>query len=294
MSDFGVLYFNHGRPHLARLVTSLWSLRKHYQGRVAVADTGHSGGVIERIEADSRLNVEIVKVAFLARPKNSCYCMKASLWRDSPFGSTLFLDSDTLPVRDPAPLIGIICAAGNPGFVVTRFSNWLTSGDIYRGRLEKWRGVRIGNNSGEYEKSIDVESLVDKNVNEPHPAINTGVMGWRDDARTTLKLWERVTRAGWKAPFTDEYAAQLLLRKVPHTLVADRYNCSPIYGSEKAQAIIWHFHGSKHCLRDGGRGEHGHPLWFPVFREAWDADVAGITKWAPADDRALAAHLPIA
>lgn len=287
--EFGVLLFNHGTAHCARLVVAIHSLRKHYGGPVTILDTGRSGGIVEKIAADKRLEVEARQIPFVERRRNSCYCMKASLWRDSPYDATLFLDADTLVARSIEPLIEIVCSELSPGFVATRFSDWLTTGEMIRGRIEKWHGVKVEADGD--EKPIDVRELIRLSLESPWPAINTGVIGWRDDARKTLRAWERITHAGWRCPFTDELAAQLLVRKWPYVLVADRFNCSPIYGRDKDSAVIWHAHGRKALTRPDGRGAEAHKIWEPVFREVFAGDVGGIREWAPAGDETLAHNM---
>lgn len=284
--DFGVCYFNHNSAHCARLVASLHSLRKHYGGPATILDTGHSGGIVERIAADRRLEVEVKQIAFVQRRKNSCYCMKASLWRDSPYDATLFLDSDTIVARPIDTLIEIACDRALPGFGVTRFGDWLTTGNIVRGRIERWASV--------FYDGIGAADLVRASLDAPHPAINTGVVLMRPSAKggkTTLEAWERLTHAGCRLPWTDELAAQLLIRDRPHVLLSAKFNASPIYYRGSDPAVIWHGHGGKHMTRADGRGEQGHKIWEPVFREVFAGDVGGIRSWGPAGDSTLAHNI---
>lgn len=285
----GVCYFNHGRKHLARLLFSLWSLRKYYHGSVTILDTGTSGGVVEKIAADERLAVEVETIPFKSLAKNSCYVAKAGLWERCPYGITILLDADTLPVKSPEPLFEI-CEAGDGGIVFTRFADWITTGDIMRSRIERWRGVVCKSNDERFYRGINAAELVEASLDAPHAAINTGVVAF--DARSGfLRDWKRLTEEGWRCPFTDELAAQLLIRKHNHTLVDDRWNCSPIYGRNQDKAAIWHAHGSKHLKREDGRGEKGHAIWWPVVEEAWRENVGRLREWAPADDTALAFNL---
>jgi hypothetical protein len=282
MSDSGVIFFNHGQRHCARLVVALLSLRRHYRGPATILDTGHSDGIIERIAADQRLAVEVERIPFKALRRHSCYVMKSSLWRHSPYDVTLFLDADTLVARPIDGLLGIIADPKNPGWVVTRFSDWVTTGEIISSRIKQWVNVEC--------EGISVRRLLRLSLESPLPAINTGVVGWRADCEA-LERWERLTRDGWKCSFTDELAAQLLLRQERHTLVADRYNCSPLYGRERDQAVIFHAHGSKHLIRADGRGIVANAIWAPLFREAFAGNVGGIRSWAPAGDDTLAHNL---
>jgi hypothetical protein len=68
-------------------------------------------------------------------------------------------------------------------------------------------------------------------------------------------------------------------------LLTDKYNCSPFHGQKKDEAVVWHFHGKKHC-RDGAV-----ELWFPVFQECMDSNFAGVSEWCPAGDKRLRKYL---
>lgn len=279
----GIVYFNRGTKHLARLTTSLWSLRRMptYDGAVTILDSGQSGGIIEKIASDGRLECDVVRVQVEQLRRNTCYVAKAKLWRSSPYETTIFLDADTLVMGDPSSLFEIVRRDSSGGVAVTHFADWVTTGDIIRGRIEKWRGVRCRGNDERFERNIDVARLVNKSLEAPRAAINTGVMAWHDElARGFLRDWERLTAAGSACPFTDELAAQLLIRTHKHTLVDDRYNCSPIYGKMKREAIVWHAHGGKHLKRADGRGEQGHAIWLPWIVDAWRENVGRIQEWA--------------
>lgn len=284
----GFCYFNHGTKHLARLLVSLASLRRHYGGPVAVLDTGESGGLVERIAGARGLGAELVRIPFEALRRNSCYVAKAGLWRHSPYATTVLLDADTVVARDPAGLFGLVEASESGGVVVTRFSDWVTTGPIVRGRIERWRGVRCPADNRGLLKSISADELVAASLDAPHAAINTGVVGFCREARGFLRDWERLTRAGWRCPLTDEISCQLLLRKYRHTLVGDEFNCSPLFGKRKSQAVIWHAHGHKEFR------EEALPIWWPVIKECWDQNVGGYREWARETDERLATFLDTA
>ena len=291
----GVCYFNHGTKHAARLVASVWSLRmiaKH-AGPVTLFDTGASGGVVEKIASDGRLGLDLQRVPFEQLRRNSCYVAKAGLWRYSPYMTSVLLDADTLPVRPIDRLFEAAEEDGRGCIVVTQFSNWVTTGDIIRGRIERWRDVVIPSDDRAMLRGINAAQLVDASFREPLPAINTGVVAWASEALGVLRDWDRLTRAGWKNPFTDELALQLLLRKFNHHVVGDEWNCSPIYGTPggRAKVKIWHAHGAKHLSRSDGRGDKGHAIWWPAFVEVWRSNAGRIREWAPGDDEALAAYV---
>jgi hypothetical protein len=174
------------------------------------------------------LNVSILEVP---NTDASSRTTKASLWRYSPYIVTLFIDSDTLVLHDPSPLLAL---TQRHGFVVTQFSDWVTTGSRMRKRIMAWRPI------------LSQDDL----QHAPHfgPAINTGVVGWRKDA-SILRPWEDHARRGWEADCTrrliDELACQVLLPKHPHHVASDKWNHSVRFGVDKDPAII-HYHGNKH------------------------------------------------
>jgi len=253
----GIVYFNHGVDYLERLGVSLFSLRKHWRGEVAIVDTKESGDGIYRLA--SRFDVEIIPVKFIQREKNSCYCQKASVWRNSPFVSSLQVDSDTIFASSPQGLLDQISDVKNPPAVLTQFSDWVTTGSPVRERIECWRGVKVGSRNC-WDKTLRPDDLVAASLADDFPAINTGVIGYRGNSQF-LQSWERLTHAGWDRPLTDEIAAQLLARVCKHMIVSDRYNCSPVYGKDCGSAVIWHFHGSRH------RKSQAREIWEPMLSE---------------------------
>lgn len=275
----GVCFFNHGTKHIARLVVAIRSLRKHYDGPVCVLDTGsaESREVMQWLGDDcDELNASVAIFKMQQLRRNSCYCAKPGLWRHSPFARTLLVDSDTLFLRSPEPLFAELDPPSAGGFVVTRFSDWQTTGRIISGRLEKWRGVKCD--------GIDCDKIVEYLQHEHWPAINTGVVAWDREnpvARETLELWERLTLAGWRNPWTDELAAQILIAKRRHFAASEIWNSSVLYARDRENAAIVHHHGGK-SLRpeDGGR-------WIAAYRECCEQNIAGIREWGPATDPRL-------
>ena len=267
----GVIYLNVGTKCLVRLVTSIYSLRRHYNGPIAIMDGGSSGGLCPKIAND----LGALHIGFSARQmkRHTSYNAKSSLWRHSPFDRTMFIDSDTI-VAQP---IDEFFSGENP-LVLTEFSGWKTNGNKIKGRLEQWRGI---------EAPWGVGQVIDQAVNNAYYAINTGVLRWDaeiDEFPKFLEDWEGLTNAGaGKCSFTDELAMQLLyVRGIPDTLiVSDIWNASPIYTKSAFDDVrIWHMHGSKHVTREDGRGHQGQEIWWPVFQEVWEKDICGIQSWA--------------
>lgn len=269
MDSRGVCYFNLNTKCLVRLLVSLHSLRKHYSGSVTILNGGGDEGICDRI--GRACGADVLSIPIVQRRKHTAYTTKAGLWKFSPYETTLLIDSDTVVAGKVEPLLEL--GEKSPGIVVTRFADWISTGRCMSGRISKWRGVKCD--------GIDVEQLIDDSLDAPHAAINTGVVCWdKTYGREFLQDWDRLTVAGWLCPFGDELAAQILLRKHRHTLVDDRFNCSPLYGTNKSKAVIWHFHGHKE------RRPEALPYWNPPFQDVWRNNIAGVREWISAEDRA--------
>lgn len=270
MDSRGVCYFNINTKCLVRLLVSLHSLRKHYSGSVTILNGGGDDGICDRI--GRACGADVLSIPIVQRRKHTAYTTKAGLWKFSPYETTLLIDSDTVVAGKVEPLLEL--GEKSPGIVVTRFADWISTGRCMSGRISKWRGVKCD--------GIDVEQLIDDSLDAPHAAINTGVVCWdKTYGREFLQDWDRLTVAGWLCPFGDELAAQILLRKHKHTLIDDRCNCSPLYGTNKNKAVIWHHHGSKHLRAEAL------PIWGPEFKALWGKDLAGIRQWIDVNERAV-------
>lgn len=263
----GIVFFAYGQRHLARLVVSLNSLRKHYSGEVAILCNGSEEicGLIGRA-----LGAGVFPIPVEVRRRHTAYCTKPTLHRFSPFNTTLLVDADTTFAGNPQPLIEEAC---DSGLVVTQFSNWLTNaGKIVSGRILKWRGVK--------SEGIPVEELIDKSLAESFPAVNTGCIAWdRDLAAKFLVEWEQLTNDGWRCPFSDELSCQLLLRRHLHTMTSCAWNYSALYPHHISKPVIYHQHGAK-CTRPEWL-----PIWMPEFREVWEKNLADVQSWIPEEEK---------
>lgn len=267
----GIVYLNLYEKCLVRLCVSLYSLRKVYDGPVAILNGGGDNGICQKI--GEALEANVVTIPVVQRRRNTAYCTKASLWRHSPFSTNILLDSDTIVLKEPTIMFEL--AEKEPYLCVTRFSNWVTTGKLIKGRIERWRDVQW---SG-------VDKLINDSLDAPHGAVNTGVLSWSDGAEPFLKDWESLTNAGWRCPFTDELACQLLLRKHKHVMLDARYNYSYKYPID-AEPVIAHYHGNKACRPGAARDS-----WLPVYEDCLRRNVAEIKGWTPSGDPALTEYL---
>lgn len=279
----GVLFFSHGTAHCARLLVACHSLRQHYSGPATILDTGESGGIVEKIAAACGL--EVRRIEFVQRRRNSAYCTKSTLWRHSPYDATVYLDADTITLAPLDPLFAHV-ASHPSGVVLTRFAEWASNGKIVGGRVSQWLGMEPLEDVGIYP-----DALAKACLSSPQPAVNTGIFGWRRGASAFMAAWEALTLAGWKKFIPDEISCQLLCAELPHLMLSDAWNFSPVYSRGIERAKIAHFHGHKMVERPDGRGAEGHEIWFPHFLACWRQNLADCQSWLPAGDQHLAAYV---
>jgi hypothetical protein len=222
-----VIYFNRGTKCYIRLLTSIFSLRKHYSGSVVLLQEGDLHPTIFNVLAQMQ-----VEVRPLPESPQSILERKASLWREMREDYAIFLDSDTIIQGGLDEFWGWI---KKYGFVVTQFMNWTTTGSPLRTRIEQWTPM--------------VPDLIQPAL-AYGKAINSGVQGWYKNA-AILPAYEQLTQRGLAARYNrlvaDEVALQLLLPKYPHYLAHYDWNTSARYG-DISRAKIVHYHGRRHCV----------------------------------------------
>ncbi len=238
----GVVYFNRGTGCYIRLLVSLYSLRRHYAGRVAVLQEGKLKPWIRPFLRE--LGADLVELKPSGKP---LLVQKASLWQDTPYDCSMYLDSDTLVMGPVEPFLEW---TATHGFVATRFNDWRTDLPRMRQRIEEWSKV--------------APELIEPAIRFG-PAINSGVQGWTRQA-AILPPYEELTARGaaggcWNL-LLDEIALQLLLPHHAHHLTDSTWNVSGKFGKVERANII-HYHGRKHCLPDNPRCDH----WKRHYRE---------------------------
>lgn len=269
MSD-GVIYMNTGLKHANHVVISLFSLRDHWKGPVAlIAGCDQSEQIFRYCIDDGRLgDLELIRWNAPTRKTSGFksgtqYANKCEMGKLSPFERTVFLDADTLVVDDisdafPRELTEEVR--------LTWFADWWTTDRRMMGRIEPWRDVALREVS---------RSLANK-----LPAINTGVIGFTSLSTKWFEAWREMTlrNVGF---ICDEIAAQLIFPDHPHCILDERWNASVIFSVDKdgkpkrQQDIrIWHGHGFKFLKKPTGRA-----LWMPYYERAVAEGIARINEW---------------
>jgi len=275
MND-GCLFFNAGSRHAIHLIVALASLRKHWQGPVAVVTEVDGPGrrVAEACAEDGRLGaIQVIPSEEVqAGGSGKAYYSKTKLPRLTPFDRTIFLDADVLVVK---PFQELWPEEGEA--VITQFSDWVSTGGKMSQRIKGWREVE--------------PHRVARQLAEKWPAINTGVIAWCGDGGEWAQDWtdtgsRRISFIG------DEIAMQLIFPDHECRIVACHFNASPVFDAcpirekykwpwdeEHGVAVrsedvrVWHFHGFKAWKRPAGW-----KLYRQNYMDALDVNLAGIRE----------------
>jgi hypothetical protein len=221
----GVIYFNQGNKCCIRLLVSLFSLRKHYDGDITILLCGEQNLIFLALLL--RLNTNIMYIDNNGEPP---LVKKSYLWKYSPYDITIFLDADTLITDSIDEYFEKI---REYKFCVGEFAGWTTNGGIISSRINRFKKI--------------VPDYIEPSLRFGK-AVNTGIFGFTKDAEI-LKEWEIVTRLAWKnncSKIPDEVGCQVLLFKYKHWVAPTEWGASVRFHNDNKIKII-HYHGRKHC-----------------------------------------------
>jgi hypothetical protein len=266
----GVIYLLTDMQLAARLVVSLYSLRRWYSGPITVFTTRpESHAIASRCVSDRRLQVHHERCD--ERPGrgsyHSSYLTKTVFLEASPYRLSVFLDADTVVNGDISELF---LEARSVNLVATAFCGMKTTAKPTSDLLQCWRALQDDAKMRSYKLKTRLDQLLFKQF----PAINSGVFAFRHVPRI-LRRWDALTLAARNLPHPDEIALQLMLFETDHKILGYQYNCHPNSWHGAFAPKIWHFAGCSHL--DKGRCEH---IWLPLYKECQRLQIAGIPEWS--------------
>jgi hypothetical protein len=270
----GVVYLLTHIQLAARLVVSLYSLRRWYHGPITVFTTRPESHEIGKRCADDP-NLRVRQEVCLERPGlgyTSSYLTKTTILERSPYRLSVFLDADTIVNGDIAELFA---HANEAPLVATNFCSWTTMVEPTSNYLERWRTLQ----DGSVGKAFDLKDRIDRLLQNPYPAVNAGVFAFRN-VRRVLRRWDALTWAARGLPMPDEISLQLMLLETKHRMLGSQFNCHPNTWRPGLEARIWHFAGRSHLAR--GRCEQ---IWLPLYKECRQRRIAGIDEWSKVRSR---------
>lgn len=255
-----VLYYNRGQKCIIRLLVSIASLRKHYDGDIILAHQDEPNDYLAKRLKKYNVEVRLTNKSTV----NNALADKPDLGRYvDDYDLVLYVDSDTLFLNSIDEIWQLIKTYG---FLVTHFSDWKTKGGMIERRIREWEKVLP---QEEIEKAVEYGK-----------AVNTGVFGFSRQYRTSeyniFLEWHDLTLEGQKENCTrrmvDELACQVLLHKYPHIMVNVNWNMSAKFGEDNGYVKIVHYHGYKHVFKDD------FPLcvyWYNQWKELVDEKHIG-------------------
>lgn len=244
----GIIYYNAGLKCLTRLAVSLYTLCNNYSGKICIICDDISAEYCEKISNIFSNITVVVKYEFDKNPgKNETLLNKCRINIASPFDRTIFIDSDTIILKDISDCFNYL---NESEFIVAQFSNWKPCDNPYRKRIKGWESI-----IGKDEVLLTLKQ---------QKSVNTGLYGWVKGAKI-FDEWFNLACKNREGFIPDEIACQILLNRYSHQVISSQYNVSCKHEKITDEAKIIHFHGKKHCRIDNGKYLYNSDLWYRYF-----------------------------
>lgn len=230
-----VSFFNFGNKCILELLVATYTLRKYRNKEIVwILDKNDEWNKLLANQV-ANLNVTIRWEDFNLIKRNAKSAIKPYLFKtlfDAGYDSVIMCDGDLLFLKPIDDLFYQLEIEGG-GALLTQFCDWKTNGNIMRKRIMQMKGV------------INSKLLKDL-VDNPHEAVNIGVMGFtREEGSPLLAEWTRITAALAGKHIADEVAAHALVLDTTTIIVPASYNASAKIGdlSHIEDNHVVHFHG---------------------------------------------------
>ena len=254
----GIIYYNKGKKMAVRLAVSIYALRRFYRGPVTILSEGDDSHAFTYPIAE-RFGCKVQNTIFNATEgKNTTYLNACLVGEHTPYETTIWLDSDTLPER---PFTELFDAAEKFEFAIAQFATWKTSGRRIRKRIEAWEGILP-------------DHWIDRALHFG-AAINCGVFAFHQRSKL-VRDWHRLASQGQHLFIPDETCCQVMLAQpeYPNYIMPQTFNCSIKYADPLADDVrIIHAHGSKHARFENDVPQYNSQIWWEVFEEIRDFSV---------------------
>ena len=181
----GIVYYNRGEKLACRLAVSIHGLRRFYRGPITILSEGDDSHAFTYPIAE-RYDCNVQNTTF-ATPdgKNTTYLNACLVGDHTPYETTIWLDSDTLPQR---PFTELFDAAEKFDFAIAQFATWKTTGKIGK-RIKAWKGILPDH---WIERALAFG-----------PAINCGVFAFHQRS-ALIRDWHRLAQQGRETFIPDE------------------------------------------------------------------------------------------
>lgn len=261
--DRGIVYLLYGMGVAERLVVSMWSLRRHYDGPVTVMTGGDPETALAKSLKGS-LGCRCLPFDPESLGVGRAVHAKTRVPELTPYDDTLFLDADTLVTGPLDELFG-------HDLTLTRYANRTTRNRCPKKWIGAWRGI-----------DRETDELVRSQLAIVFPFINAGVFAFKR-GNPDMARWKQLADKRPRARMVEELSLQLLTHEIDHRMMDERFNRCPTWGKAIEDIRVWHFHGRRHCSVK----ENCASIWIPAFLKVLKKNVAGLSEWAGRYDASL-------
>lgn len=279
MSTQGVIMFNRGDRMLVRILTALYSLRKHYSGDITFYVENPCPCPEELDKALAYFKCNIVHLP--EKHEYKTLVRKNSLFANPPYDKTLWMDTDTITVGPIDDMFKYLDEK-EVDLCIPHFCGWVSNGRTISKRINRFKGIAEDRHLEEAVKS--------------HAAINTGILAFRrsDNWKKFVEYWTELAHKGsLKRIFIpDETAAQILYPSMQewglkYFIAPADFNVSVLHdhGISKEPKII-HFHGDKHVLNVPTSA-----IWKNTLEEMRKDNIANVEFFLQYSDKRLRQYL---
>ena len=269
----GVIYYNRGRKCVVRLIVSMMTLRKHYQGPITLFldDKGFGKENMSLLTKDVKREFD-VDVITDENEDTTTYVRAVEVCMKAPYDLNLWMDADTVILGN---IDEILIQAETHDLSIAHFAKWKTRGGTISSRINALKDI-----VPQY-----MEAAIDYG-----PAINCGIYGFPKNSKILKEwLWLSKRAESIHTFIPDEKSCQVLLPQYDVSILPTKYNVSVIHDPdylankgkinvfEIARKFDWrvlHAHGRKHC-KDFPVCE----LWIKEFIECLEENTCHIRSY---------------
>jgi len=261
----GVLYYNSGSSCLIRMIVSLYSLRKVYDGNISILypkrDIEEKPFSIKTCHKIGKIfNCDIQEIDMgVPKGKNRVFLERTKYHTITPYEISLSIDSDTVIIDKR--ITDYFDAAEENEFALAQFSDWKPNNGVIRKRIAYW----------EKHYPEDVQAAWDFGH-----GINCGLFAFRKDSQI-MQQWYDKAIIGRETFIADESCMQLLIPHNPVKIMGSEYNTSCKYDKNIHKAdypVVIHFHGKKHCrMSDEGYPTNNAEYWLYYFNQCIENNI---------------------
>ena len=264
--DKEVAYLYTGGTIWTRLLVSLWSLRKHWNGRVVVY-------CATRDEYDSLSDVsralDLRRVNLDRSDAQGGASLGKLLVIERQEANTLYLDCDTL-------IAGDLIALFNGPLVLTYNNGKHIASRTRRHLLDEFAG-----------RCQSVDYLIARQLELNPQMVNAGVWSFDPRESSVRGLASIALQLAFGASPLPQYrlcemGMQLLTGTgIEHALLGQRWNHPPRdTGIPRGDIRVWHYTGSKHC-----KHRDTFPEWADACLATYDENVGGLAAFPERHDK---------